>query len=61
MDVIEHLAGRIGLGQTLHEVDELASHRDPLTVPKNLRFAGKFAAVDVAAGTAKGNRRTSQR
>lgn len=29
MDVIQHLAGRIGLGQTLHEVDELASHRDP--------------------------------
>ncbi len=30
MDVIEHLAvGRVGLGQTLHEVDELASHRDP--------------------------------
>ena len=29
MDIIQHLAGRIGLGQTLHEVDELASHRDP--------------------------------
>ena len=26
MDVIEHLAGRIRLGQTLHEIDELASH-----------------------------------
>jgi hypothetical protein len=31
MDVIEHLAvGRIGLGQTLHEIDELTGHRDPL-------------------------------
>jgi hypothetical protein len=30
MNVIEHLAiGGIGLGQTLHEIDELASHRDP--------------------------------
>ena len=29
MDVIQHLAGRIGLGQTLHEIDELASHRGP--------------------------------
>ena len=29
MDVIEHLPGRIALGQTLHEIDELASHRDP--------------------------------
>jgi hypothetical protein len=28
MDVIEHLAGRIALGQTLHEIDELARHRD---------------------------------
>ena len=30
MDVIEHLPGRVGLGQTLHEIDELAGHRDPL-------------------------------
>ena len=30
MDVIEHLAGRVGLGQTLHEIDELARHRGPL-------------------------------
>ena len=30
MDVIEHLPGRVALGQTLHEIDELASHRDPL-------------------------------
>ena len=30
MDVIEHLSGRVGLGQTLHEIDELARHRDPL-------------------------------
>ncbi len=30
MDVIEHLpVGRIGLGQALHEIDELAGHRDP--------------------------------
>src|SRR6266550_699812 len=30
MDVIEHLAvAGIGLGQTLHEIDELARHRDP--------------------------------
>ena len=30
MDVIEHLAvGRIGLGQALHEIDELTGHRDP--------------------------------
>ena len=30
MDVIEHLAvARIGLGQTLHEIDELPGHRDP--------------------------------
>ena len=29
MDVIEHLSGRVALGQTLHEIDELASHRDP--------------------------------
>jgi hypothetical protein len=27
MDVIEHLAGRVALGQTLHEIDELARHR----------------------------------
>jgi hypothetical protein len=31
MDVIEHLAvGRIGLGQTLHEIDELTGHTDAL-------------------------------
>jgi hypothetical protein len=30
MDVIEHLAGRVALGQTLHEIDELASHRASL-------------------------------
>ncbi len=30
MDVIEHLAvAGIGLGQTLHEIDELTGHRDP--------------------------------
>ncbi|MGY3651612.1 hypothetical protein ACVWW2_006903 [Bradyrhizobium sp. LM4.3] len=27
MDVIEHLAGRVALGQALHKVDELARHR----------------------------------
>jgi hypothetical protein len=33
MDVIEHLAvAGIGLGQTLHEIDELARHRVPETV-----------------------------
>jgi len=26
MNVIELLAGRVALGQTLHEIDELASH-----------------------------------
>jgi hypothetical protein len=26
MDVIEHLPGRIALGQTLHEIDELTCH-----------------------------------
>ena len=30
MDVIQHLPGRVALGQTLHEIDELARHRDPL-------------------------------
>ena len=30
MDVIEHLPGRVALGQTLHEIDELARHREPL-------------------------------
>jgi hypothetical protein len=31
MDVIEHLAvARVGLGQALHEIDELTGHRDPL-------------------------------
>jgi hypothetical protein len=30
MDVIEHLAiTRIGLGQALHEIDELTGHRIP--------------------------------
>ena len=29
MDVIEHLPGRVALGQTLHEIDELAGHRIP--------------------------------
>jgi hypothetical protein len=29
MDVIQHLAGGVALGQTLHEVDELARHRGP--------------------------------
>ena len=29
MDVIEHLPGRVALGQTLHEIDELTGHRDP--------------------------------
>jgi hypothetical protein len=30
MDVIEYLAvAGIGLGQTLHEIDELTGHRDP--------------------------------
>jgi hypothetical protein len=29
MDVIEHFSGRVALGQTLHEIDELASHRGP--------------------------------
>jgi hypothetical protein len=29
MDVIQHLAGRVGLRQTLHEIDELTGHRDP--------------------------------
>src|SRR6202011_5648634 len=52
MDVIEHLPGRVGLGQTLHEIDELASHRDPLK-PEDL---WKFAAADVAARAPKGNR-----
>jgi hypothetical protein len=27
MNVIEHLPGRIALGQALHEIDELARHR----------------------------------
>jgi hypothetical protein len=52
MDVIEHLAGRVGLGQTLHEIDELARHRDPL---KRVDL-WKFAAADVAARPRKGNR-----
>jgi hypothetical protein len=52
MDVIEHLSGRVALGQTLHEIDELASHRDPLK-PEDFR---KFAAADVAAWPSKGNR-----
>jgi hypothetical protein len=52
MDVIEHLPGRVALGQTLHEIDELASHRDPLK-PEDL---WKFAAADVAARPPKGNR-----
>jgi hypothetical protein len=52
VDVIEHLAGRVGLGQTLHEIDELARHRDPLK-PEDFR---KFAAADVAARPPKGNR-----
>jgi hypothetical protein len=30
MDVVEDLAGRVALGQTLHEIDELARHRDPI-------------------------------
>ena len=30
VDVIEHLPGRVALGQTLHEIDELTRHRDPL-------------------------------
>jgi hypothetical protein len=51
MDVIEHLSGRVALGQTLHEIDELASHRDPLK-PEDL---WKFAAADVAAPPPKGN------
>jgi hypothetical protein len=52
MDVIEHLAvGRVGLGQTLHEIDELTGHRDPLETV-DLR---KFAGADVAAGPSKGN------
>jgi hypothetical protein len=29
MDIIEHFPGRVALGQTLHEIDELASHRSP--------------------------------
>jgi hypothetical protein len=53
MDVIEHLSGRVALGQTLHEIDELASHRDPLK-PEDL---WKFAAAHVAARPPKGNRR----
>ena len=52
MDVIEHLPGRVALGQTLHEIDELASHRDPWK-PVDL---WKFAAADVAARPPKGNR-----
>jgi hypothetical protein len=31
VDVLEHLAvARVGLGQTLHVVDELAGHRRPI-------------------------------
>jgi hypothetical protein len=52
MDVIEHLAGRVGLGQTLHEIDELARHRGPL----KREDLWKFAAADVAARPRKGNR-----
>jgi hypothetical protein len=52
MDVIEHLPGRVALGQTLHEIDELAGHRIPWK-PLDL---WKFAAADVAAQAAKGNR-----
>jgi hypothetical protein len=52
MDVIEHLAGRIGLGQTLHEIDELTGHRDPW----KREDLWKFAAADVAARPPKGNR-----
>jgi hypothetical protein len=50
--VIEHLPGRVALGQTLHEIDELAGHRIPWK-PLDL---WKFAAADVAAQAAKGNR-----
>jgi hypothetical protein len=52
MDVIEHLPGRVGLGQTLHEIDELARHREPL----ERWILRKFAAADVAARPPKGNR-----
>jgi hypothetical protein len=52
MDVIEHLPGRVALGQTLHEIDELAGHRIPWK-PLDL---WKFAAADVAAQAPKGNR-----
>jgi hypothetical protein len=51
MDIIEHLAvARIGLGQTLHEIDELARHR----VKPSCVWG--FAAADVAALLQKGNR-----
>jgi hypothetical protein len=43
MDVIEHLAvARIGLGQTLHEIDELARHPRSLMKPS---IYGKFAGL----------------
>ena len=53
MDVVEDFPGRVGLGQTLHEIDELARHRDPLG---SRWIVGKFAAADIAAQARKGNR-----
>jgi hypothetical protein len=53
MDVIQHLPGRVGLGQTLHEIDELTGHRDPLEC---VEFVGNFAVADIAAQGRKGNR-----
>jgi hypothetical protein len=32
VDVLEHLAGRIGLGQTFHVIDELTGHQRPALV-----------------------------
>ena len=53
MDVIEDLAiGRIGFGQTLHEIDELTGHTDAFEP----EICWKFAAADVAAQPPKGNR-----
>jgi hypothetical protein len=52
MDVIEHFAvAGIGLGQTLHEIDELARHRVSL---KSV-ICRDFAGADVAAGPSKSN------
>src|SRR5205807_4830229 len=56
IDVLEHLAvARIGLGETLHVIDELTGHR-PLS--SSQRWTG-LGRADLAAQRREGKRRAS--